>query len=152
MGTAMLRIILVDGHALVRTGYRRLPDAEPGLQVVAKGDAALSELTPREFDVLRMPVLSESLLQIASSTQLIPKTVFNDLSLIRQKFDVDNDFKLLYLAARRGLVTLGPLQEMLPACTGHALGMAGQRAETGHRDRPGGSNRFDNGAGKCCSP
>jgi DNA-binding CsgD family transcriptional regulator len=37
---------------------------------------------------------------------LSPKTVLNYLSLIRQKLDVDNDFKLLHLAARHGLVDI----------------------------------------------
>lgn len=211
----MLRIILVDDHAIVRTGYRRLLDAEPGLVVVAEaaradeanelvsrtepdvalvdlslkgssgfeairgmlarrpglkvlvlsmheeaghiiqalrsgavgylskhcepddviagirqvatgervfsreiaqilardsvvGDTALNHLTPREFEVLRMLVHGESSKEIASAMQLSPKTVLNYLSLIRQKLDVDNDFKLLHLAARHGLVTLQP--------------------------------------------
>lgn len=37
----MIRVILVDDHAVVRTGYRRLLDAEPGLQVV--GEAATAD-------------------------------------------------------------------------------------------------------------
>lgn len=37
----MIRIILVDDHAVVRTGYRRLLDAEPGLLVV--GEAATAD-------------------------------------------------------------------------------------------------------------
>lgn len=36
----MIRILLVDDHALVRTGYRRLLDAEPGLRVVAEAQTA----------------------------------------------------------------------------------------------------------------
>lgn len=211
----MIRIILVDDHAIVRTGYRRLLDAEPGLLVVGEaaradeanelvsrtpadvalvdlslkgssgfeairgmlarrpalkvlvlsmheeaghiiqalrsgalgylskhcepddviagirrvatgervfspeiaqilardsvvGEGAFSHLTPREFEVLRMLVHGESSGEIASAMQLSPKTVLNYLSLIRQKLDVDNDFKLLHLAARHGLVTLHP--------------------------------------------
>lgn len=211
----MLRIILVDDHAIVRTGYRRLLDAEPGLLVVGEaaradeanelvsrtpadvalvdlslkgssgfeairgmlarrpalkvlvlsmheeaghilqalrsgalgylskhcepddviaairrvatgervfspeiaqilardsvaGEGAFSHLTPREFEVLRMLVHGESSGAIASAMQLSPKTVLNYLSLIRQKLDVDNDFKLLHLAARHGLVTVHP--------------------------------------------
>ena len=169
----MIRIILVDDHAIVRTGYRRLLDAEPGLQVVgeaasadeanalvlrtiadvalvdlslrgssgieairgmmarrptlkvltgkrvfspeiaqilaqeaADGDDAFSHLTPREFEVLRMLVQGESSTGIASSMHLSQKTVLNYLSLIRQKLDVENDFKLLHLAARHGLVDM----------------------------------------------
>lgn len=36
----MIRILLVDDHALVRTGYRRLLDAEPGFEVVAEAQSA----------------------------------------------------------------------------------------------------------------
>ncbi len=36
----MIRIILVDDHAVVRTGYRRLLDAEPGMQVLGEASRA----------------------------------------------------------------------------------------------------------------
>lgn len=36
----MIRIILVDDHAIVRTGYRRLLDAEPGMMVVGEAASA----------------------------------------------------------------------------------------------------------------
>ena len=36
----MIRILLLDDHALVRTGYRRLLDAEAGFQVVAEAASA----------------------------------------------------------------------------------------------------------------
>lgn len=209
----MIRIILVDDHAIVRTGYRRLLDAEPGMQVVGEaacadeanalvlrttadvalvdlslrgssgieairgmlarqpamkvlvlsmhegaghitqalksgamgyltkycepgdvidgirriaagkrvfspeiaqvlaeeaidGDGALAHLTPREFEVLRMLAHGESASCIANSMHLSPKTVLNYLTLIRQKLNADNDFKLLHLAARHGLVDM----------------------------------------------
>lgn len=50
----MIRIILVDDHAVVRTGYRRLLDAEPGLQVVgeaASADEANALILRTEADV-----------------------------------------------------------------------------------------------------
>ena len=53
-----------------------------------------------------MLVHGESANHIASSMHLSPKTVLNYLSLIRQKLDADNDFKLLHLAARHGLVDI----------------------------------------------
>ncbi|GAA4013008.1 response regulator transcription factor [Actimicrobium antarcticum] len=209
----MIRIILVDDHAIVRTGYRRLLDAEPGLQVVGEaaradeanalvttthadvalvdlslkgssgidairgmlarrpalkvlvlsmhedaghitqalrsgaqgyltkhcepedvidairriaagkrvfspaiaqilaenasdGSDAFAQLTPREFDVLRMRVHGESAADIATAMQLSPKTVLNYLTAIRQKLDAENDFQLLHLAARHGLVRI----------------------------------------------
>ena len=36
----MIRIVLIDDHAVVRTGYRRLLDAEPGMQVVGEAASA----------------------------------------------------------------------------------------------------------------
>lgn len=209
----MIRIILVDDHAVVRTGYRRLLDAEPGLLVVGEaatadeanalvvrvapdvalvdlslkgssgieairgmlarssklkvlvlsmhdsaghvtqalrsgahgyltkycepdevingirriaagkrvfspeiaevlareaiqGDTPLATLTPREFEVLRLLAHGESSNGIAGAMHLSPKTILNYLSLIRQKLDVDSDFKLLHLAARHGLVDI----------------------------------------------
>lgn len=210
----MIRIMLLDDHAVVRTGYRRLIDAEPGLQVVAEaatadeayahvaaggidvavvdlslrgasgieairrmlarepglrvmvlsmhdtpgyatqamragalgyltknsepdemldairavaagrrvlsaeiaqalagaaldGEQLLTRLTPREFEVLRMAASGEPAAWIADRMHLSQKTVLNHLSAIRQKLDADNDFKLLRLAARHGLVDLG---------------------------------------------
>jgi DNA-binding CsgD family transcriptional regulator len=38
---------------------------------------------------------------------LSPKTVLNYLTQIRQKLDVNNDFKLMHLAARLGIVNFG---------------------------------------------
>lgn len=72
----------------------------------ADGDGVLENLTPREFEVLRMLVRGDSSQAIAGAMQLSPKTILNYLSLIRQKLDVENDFKLLHLAARHGLVNL----------------------------------------------
>jgi DNA-binding NarL/FixJ family response regulator len=209
----MIRIILVDDHAVVRTGYRRLLDAEPGLQVIGEaatadeanalvvrsspdvalvdlslkgssgieairgmlarrpklrvlvlsmhdsaghvtqalrsgaqgyltkycepddvidgirritagkrvfspeiadvlareaidGDTPLANLTPREFEVLRLLAHGETSTGIADAMHLSPKTILNYLSLIRQKLDADSDFKLLHLAARHGLVDI----------------------------------------------
>lgn len=70
------------------------------------GERPLADLTPREFEVLRLLAHGESALDIAQSMHLSPKTILNYLSLIRQKLDAESDFKLLHLAARHGLVNL----------------------------------------------
>lgn len=67
----------------------------------------LDRLTPREYEVLRLLVHGESAQDIASSMQLSPKTILNYLTLIRQKLDADNDFKLMHRAARLGMVEFG---------------------------------------------
>ncbi|HAG75150.1 MAG TPA: DNA-binding response regulator, partial [Thauera sp.] len=44
---------------------------------------------------------------IAESMHLSQKTVLNHLSAVRQKLGAENDFRLLHLAVRHGLVSLG---------------------------------------------
>jgi len=70
------------------------------------GDASLQQLTPREFEVLRLIAHGETASDIADAMHLSPKTIFNYLSQIRQKLDADSDFKLLHFAARHGLVDM----------------------------------------------
>ncbi len=207
----MIRILLLDDHAMVRTGYRRLLDAEPGFRVVGEagcadeayarlqqgdvdvalvdislrgasgieatrrmlarepqlkvlvlsmhdnpgyvsqamragalgyltkesepaqvfdairqvaagrrvlsaevaqalaratldGEQLMGRLTPREFEVLRMAAAGDSPPCIAERMHLSPKTVLNHMTTIRRKLDADNDFQLLRLAVRHGLV------------------------------------------------
>lgn len=71
------------------------------------GDEALHDLKPREFELLRLLVQGESVQDIATVMHLSPKTVLNYLTAIRQKLGADNDFKLMHLAARSGLVDFG---------------------------------------------
>lgn len=70
------------------------------------GEQLLTRLTPREFEVLRMAASGDSTSCIANRMHLSQKTILNYLSIIRQKLDTENDFKLLRLAARHGLVEL----------------------------------------------
>lgn len=70
------------------------------------GEQLLARLTPREFEVLRMTAGGDSPSCIANHMHLSQKTILNYLSTIRQKLDAENDFKLLRLAARHGLVEL----------------------------------------------
>jgi len=97
---------LLDAIHDVAAGRRVLsPDVAQALAGAAlDGEALLSRLTPREFDVLRLAASGESPCAIASSMHLSQKTIHNHMSAIRQKLDADNDFKLLRLAARYGLI------------------------------------------------
>lgn len=99
---------VIDGIRRVAAGkpvfspeIARLLAAEP------PAGELLQQLTPREFEVLRMVVHGKSTSGIADSMNLSTKTVLNYLTLIRQKLDVDSDFKLLHFAARHGIVALG---------------------------------------------
>jgi DNA-binding NarL/FixJ family response regulator len=69
-----------------------------------EADAAISRLTPREFDILRLAVAGEPPARIAEQLHLSAKTVLNYLSAIRQKLEVHNDIGLMQLALRHGLV------------------------------------------------
>jgi len=54
-GETPLRVVLVDDHAVVRTGYRRLMELEPGIAVIAEfddGDRAYAWLCGHPADVL----------------------------------------------------------------------------------------------------
>lgn len=66
----------------------------------------MDRLTPREFDVLRLVTSGETIGEIAQALHISEKTVFNTMSLVRQKLDVRSDFKLLRLAVEQGLVQL----------------------------------------------
>lgn len=100
---------VIDGIRRVAAGKRVFsPEiAELLANEAMAGDAALQQLTPREFEVFRLLVQGESTQGIANSMHLSPKTILNYLTLIRQKLDVDSDFKLLHLAARHGMVEFG---------------------------------------------
>ncbi|MDD3354249.1 response regulator transcription factor [Zoogloea sp.] len=97
---------MLDAIREVAAGRRVLaPDVAQSLAVAAlDGETPLARLTPREFDVLRLAARGESPGTIAGTMHLSQKTIHNHLSAIRQKLGVDNDFKLLQLAARHGLV------------------------------------------------
>jgi len=97
---------VIDGIRGVMRGRRVL---SRDMQEAAPLDAneALHELKPREFELLRLLVHGESVQDIATVMHLSPKTVLNYLTSIRQKLNADNDFKLMHLAARCGLVEFG---------------------------------------------
>lgn len=94
---------VIDGIRSVVGGLRVLSRDMRDLAPAA-GDEALHELKPREFELLRLLVHGESVQDIATVMHLSPKTVLNYLTSIRQKLNADNDFKLMHMAARSGLV------------------------------------------------
>jgi len=98
---------VIEGIRAVMRGRRVL---SRDMQAAVPDDAeALHELKPREFELLRMLVQGDSVQDIATVMHLSPKTVLNYLTSIRQKLNADNDFKLMHLAARSGLVDFGGL-------------------------------------------
>jgi len=66
--------------------------------------SALDELSPREFEVLRMILEAKSTDEIAAAFNLSPKTVANYHYEIKAKLGVRSDIELVYLCMRQGLV------------------------------------------------
>lgn len=64
----------------------------------------VEQLSPREFEVLRMILDARSTDEIASAFNLSPKTVANYHYEIKSKLGVRSDIELVYLCMRQGLV------------------------------------------------
>lgn len=97
---------LITGIRAVVNGTRVLSsDVAAATRMTAA--APLDDLTPREFDMLRLLVHGESVQAIATQLTVSPKTVLNTLTSVRQKLGADNDFRLMHLAARLGIVEFG---------------------------------------------
>ncbi len=71
--------------------------------------SVVDELSPREFEILRMILDAKSTSQIAAAFNLSPKTVANYHYEIKSKLGVRSDIELVYLCMRQGLVP--PLAE-----------------------------------------
>jgi DNA-binding NarL/FixJ family response regulator len=97
---------LIAGIRAVLRGTRVL-SSDVAAAAAAAAPAPLDGLTPREFDMLRLLVHGESVQAIASQLTVSPKTVLNTLTSVRQKLGADNDFRLMHLAARLGIVEFG---------------------------------------------
>jgi two-component system, NarL family, invasion response regulator UvrY len=81
---------------------------ELALKRVGEERDAVSSLSPREFEVLRMLVAGSSLPDIARSLGLTTKTVANHQSILRQKLGVGSAVQLLQAAARLGIAQESP--------------------------------------------
>ncbi len=66
--------------------------------------SAVDELSPREFEILRMILDAKSTDEIASAFNLSPKTVANYHYEIKSKLGVRSDIELVYFCMRQGLV------------------------------------------------
>jgi DNA-binding NarL/FixJ family response regulator len=97
---------LIAGIRAVMRGTRVL-SSDVAAAAAATTAAPLDGLTPREFDMLRLLVHGESVPAIAAQLTVSPKTVLNTLTSVRQKLGADNDFRLMHLAARLGIVEFG---------------------------------------------
>ncbi len=73
------------------------------LRNVAVEQGAAENLSPREFEVLRMLVAGRPLSDIGKSLGLSAKTVANHQSILRQKLGAGSALQLLQAAARLGI-------------------------------------------------
>jgi two-component system invasion response regulator UvrY len=78
------------------------------LRNVTGQDAALSVLSGREFEIMRLLVSGHTVSSIAAKLGLGYKTVANYQSSIRHKLGAENATQLLGIAARTGLLTDEP--------------------------------------------
>jgi DNA-binding NarL/FixJ family response regulator len=100
---------LLDALRKVASGVRVFSGevAQASLELADEARASpFAQLTPREFEVLRLATAGYDNSAIARALLVSEKTIHNTMSLIRQKLDVRNDFRLLRMAARHGLTRL----------------------------------------------
>jgi DNA-binding NarL/FixJ family response regulator len=86
-----------------RDDQRRLAAQALALARLPGGRRPLEDLTPREFDVLRMLVSPASVHEIAQQLHLSVKTVHNLHYQIKSKLGVGSDIELAQLAMSWGL-------------------------------------------------
>ena len=71
---------------------------------LAEEASAINDLSPREFEVLRMILEAKSTETIADAFNLSPKTVANYHYSIKSKLSVATDIELVYYCMNHGLV------------------------------------------------
>jgi two-component system invasion response regulator UvrY len=74
---------------------------------IAGDQNALDQLSPREFEILRMILDAKSADYIADTLNLSPKTVNNYHYAIKSKLGVSSDIDLVYYCMRHGLNASG---------------------------------------------
>jgi DNA-binding NarL/FixJ family response regulator len=81
-------------------------DHELALSRIADAGSAIDELTPREFEILRMLLTGRTVEDIASVLHLSRKTVANTHYLIKNKLGVSSDIALVLIALRHGVLEI----------------------------------------------
>ena len=76
------------------------------LEKLGTDNAALDQLTVREFDILRMLVEAQSTQDIAETLNISPKTVANAHYIIKRKLGVNSDIELTHLAIKMNIINL----------------------------------------------
>jgi two-component system, NarL family, invasion response regulator UvrY len=79
-------------------------DHELALSRIADAGSVIDELTPREFEILRLLLTGQSIDDIAGALNLSRKTVANMHYLIKNKLGVTSDIALVLIALRHGIL------------------------------------------------
>ncbi len=99
--------LLIEAVRSVFTGKPALcPEISSALAAsrLAEETSAIDDLSPREFEVLRMILEAKSTETIADAFNLSPKTVANYHYSIKSKLGVATDIELVYYCMNHGLV------------------------------------------------
>lgn len=99
--------LLIEAVRSVFTGKPALcPEISKVLAAsrLAEETSAINDLSPREFEVLRMILEAKSTETIADAFNLSPKTVANYHYSIKSKLGVATDIELVYYCMNHGLV------------------------------------------------
>jgi DNA-binding NarL/FixJ family response regulator len=112
-----IRVLVVDDHAIVRSGLRRVLDAEPGIETVSEAenaDRAVFEAMEHKPDIVLMDVVMPgksgieglpALLQAVPGTQVLILSMQDDPRYVREAFEAGASGYVLKEAADTDLIT-----------------------------------------------
>ncbi|GJD58491.1 response regulator transcription factor [Methylobacterium dankookense] len=131
----MMRIILIDDHPVVREGYRRLLERQPGLSVVAEGESAAEAYRLYKAHAPDLVILDLSLpgpsgieairhiRQRDGAAQILVFSMRTGAAIVRQAF----------AAGARGYVSkASPPRELLAAVAGVLRGERAMSTDIAH--------------------
>ncbi|MET7432941.1 MULTISPECIES: response regulator [Streptomyces] len=125
--TTPLRVLLVDDQPMIRTGFRYILEAEPGLTVVgesADGRAAVRDARALQPDVVLMDIRMPGTNGIDATRQLLDSTSDTRV-IILTTFDLDEHVLDALRAGASGfLVKDGPAESLVDAVRTVAAGDA----------------------------
>jgi DNA-binding NarL/FixJ family response regulator len=112
-----VRVLVVDDHAIVRSGLRRVLDAEPGIETVSEAESAeraVFEAMEHKPDIVLMDVVMPgksgieivpSLLRAVPGTQVLILSMQDDPRYVREAFEAGASGYVLKEAADTELIT-----------------------------------------------